>query len=67
MQELLGEFTFSDDYIVTKEKKKEKIVFVSDDDKETIFKFVEDESVKPAGESVVTKESRDICVKSLLG
>ena len=66
MEELLGEFTFSDDD-AKKEEKKEKIVFVSDDNKETIFKFVEDESVKPGDEPVVTKESRAICVKSLLG
>lgn len=55
MEELLGEFTFSDDGNTTKEEKKEKIVFVSDDNEETVFKFVEDESVNLAGEPVVTK------------
>lgn len=67
MEELLGEFTFSDDGNTNKEEKREKIVFVSDDNEETVFKFVEDESVNLAGEPVVTKESRDICVKNLLG
>jgi len=66
MEELLGEFTFSDDD-AKKEEKKEKIVFVREDDEETIFKFVEDESVKTGDESVIADESRAICVKSLLG